>query len=69
MADPQLDDWFREAQHEYLKGHWIAAETQLTRLLARQPADAEARLLLASLQRRSGARTLANDHRTETILT
>jgi hypothetical protein len=51
--DPQLDDWFREAQHEYLKGHWIAAETLLVRLLARQPADAEARLLLASVQRRN----------------
>jgi hypothetical protein len=58
-ADPQIDDWFREAQHEYLKGHWIAAESLLTRLLARQPADAEARLLLASVQRRNEQREQA----------
>jgi hypothetical protein len=58
-TDPQIDDWFREAQHEYLKGHWIAAETMLTRLLSQQPADTEARLLLASVQRRSGARSQA----------
>jgi hypothetical protein len=64
-TDPQLDDWFREAQHEYLKGHWIAAETLLTRLLARQPADVEARLLLASVQRRSGARSQARQTLTE----
>jgi hypothetical protein len=52
QADPQLDDWFREAQHAYLKGHWIAAESLIARVLARQPADAEARLLRASIQRR-----------------
>lgn len=64
-ADPQIDDWFREAQHEYLKGHWIAAESLLTRLLARQPADVEARLLLASVQRRSGNRVQARPLLTE----
>jgi len=64
-SDPQLEDWFREAQHEYLKGHWIAAETLLTRLLARQPADVEARLLLASVQRRRGARSQARQTLTE----
>jgi hypothetical protein len=64
-SDPQIDDWFREAQHEYLKGHWIASETMLTRLLARKPADAEARLLLASVQRRSGARSQARQTLTE----
>ena len=64
-ADPQIDEWFREAQHEYLKGHWIAAETLLTCLLARQPADSEARLLLASLQRRTGARSQARQTLTE----
>ncbi|MDX1945767.1 MAG: hypothetical protein SFU86_10255 [Pirellulaceae bacterium] len=51
--DPRLDAWFREAQTEYLKGHWIEAETLLSRLLARQPADAEARLLLSSVWRRT----------------
>ena len=64
-SDPQLENLFRDAQHEYLKGHWIAAETLLTRLLARQPADAEARLLLASVQRRSGSRNQARQTLTE----
>lgn len=53
VADPQIEEWFREAQIHYLKGHWIEAETLLARLLARQPADSEARLLLASVQRRA----------------
>lgn len=64
-SDPKIEDWFREAQHEYLKGHWIAAETLLRQLLGRQPADVEARLLLASIQRRSGARTQARETLTE----
>jgi hypothetical protein len=64
-TDPQLDDWFREAQHAYLKGHWIAAEALLTRLLARQSADIEARLLLASVQRRTGAWKQARQTLTE----
>jgi len=45
---------FREAQHLYLKGHWIEAETLLTRLLLGQPQDVEAQLLLTSVQRRTG---------------
>jgi hypothetical protein len=53
-ARPQLDEWFRQAQTEYLRGHWIEAETLLARLLVQQPDDAEARLLLASIQRRTG---------------
>jgi hypothetical protein len=52
-SDPQFDDWFREAQHAYLKGQWLEAEPLVARILARQPADSEARLLLASIQRRS----------------
>jgi DNA-binding SARP family transcriptional activator len=64
-TDPQQGEWFREAQHEYLKGHCIAAETLLTRLLARHPADDEARLLLASVQRRTGARNQARQTLTE----
>jgi hypothetical protein len=42
-----------EAQHAYLKGHWIEAETMVARLLGKQPSDIEARLLLASIRRRS----------------
>jgi hypothetical protein len=64
-ADPKTDDWFRDAQHEYLKGHWIEAEGLLTRLLARQPADLEARLLLASVQRRNKQREQARRTLTE----
>jgi hypothetical protein len=45
---------FRQAQLEYLKGHWIEAESQLRQLLARTPGDVEAWLLLASVQRRTG---------------
>jgi predicted Zn-dependent protease len=44
---------FRQAQLEYLKGHWVEAESQLRRLLARTPGDVEAWLLLASVQRRT----------------
>lgn len=51
--DPQQQADFCEAQHLYLKGHWIEAETSLTRLLAKHPQDMEARLLLASVQRRT----------------
>jgi len=52
-ADAQTDGLFRQAQHEYLKGHWIEAEILIGSLLARRPADVEATLLLASIQRRS----------------
>jgi hypothetical protein len=52
--DPQIDAWFREAQTEYLKGHWIEAETLLAKLLAKQPEDVEGQLLLATVQRRTG---------------
>jgi hypothetical protein len=53
-ADAEDDALLSEAQHEYLKGHWLEAEEIVARLLARRPNDAEARLLLASIQRRSG---------------
>jgi hypothetical protein len=51
--DPRLDDCFKTAQTEYLKGHWIEAETLVHHLLARNPNDAEGRLLLASILRRT----------------
>jgi hypothetical protein len=47
------DDWLQEAQTEYLKGHWLEAELALKRLLADCPQDAEARLLMASVLRRT----------------
>jgi predicted Zn-dependent protease len=52
-VQPQLDEWFQQAQTEYLRGHWIEAETLLSKLLVQQPHDAEARLLLASILRRT----------------
>jgi hypothetical protein len=53
-GDELLDAWFIQAQRHYLKGHWIEAETLVARLLSRQPNDIEARLLLASIERRTG---------------
>jgi hypothetical protein len=64
-CEPQLETWFCEAQHEYLKGHLIEAESLLRRLLSRRPNDVEATLLLATIQRRTACwaeakRTLDN---------
>jgi hypothetical protein len=42
-----------EAQQNYLKGHWIEAESIVVQMLALDSADIEARLLLASVQRRT----------------
>ena len=56
---PELDVLFHQAQHEYLKGHWIEAETLVARLLGESPRDVEARLLLALIQRRTGRRSEA----------
>jgi hypothetical protein len=47
-------DLFGAAQGEYLKGNWFEAESILNQLLARNPSDAEAQLLLVSLLRRIG---------------
>jgi len=55
----ELDVQFQQAQHEYLKGHWIEAETLVARLLGECPCDVDARLLLSSIQRRTGRRSEA----------
>jgi hypothetical protein len=47
------EDLFRQAQGEYLRGHWYETETVLTHLLEHHPRDVEARLLLATLLRRT----------------
>jgi hypothetical protein len=69
-CDPQLETWFCEAQHEYLKGHWIEADTLIRRLLSQRPDDVEAGLLLATIQRRtlswSAARRTLADLKTNT---
>ena len=45
---------FPRAQSEYLKGHWYEAETLAGELLAQRADDIEARLLLATVYRRTG---------------
>lgn len=53
-GDPAaVEPLLRQVQTEYLKGHWIEAETLLQQLLAQRPADVEAQLLLATLYRRT----------------
>lgn len=44
---------FERSRDAYLRGHWLDAETTLHELLARDPRDIDARLLLASLYRRT----------------
>jgi hypothetical protein len=51
--DAQATELLRQAQREYLKGHWFEAETHLQDLLQGSPGDVEAHLLLASIQRRT----------------
>lgn len=63
-------DLFNAAQNEYLKGNWYEAEIALNRLLDHNILDVEARLMLASLLRRTGrreeaARQLARLSRTD----
>lgn len=45
---------YREAQQEYLRGDWVAAEQVLLKLLKLEKRDAEARLMLATLWRHQG---------------
>ncbi|HZL90274.1 MAG TPA: hypothetical protein VFB96_18055 [Pirellulaceae bacterium] len=51
-----------------MKGHWLEAESLLVRLLVRRPGDAVARLLLASVYRRSGREELARQQLAELAL-
>ncbi|MFI4877007.1 MAG: tetratricopeptide repeat protein [Blastopirellula sp. JB062] len=50
-TDESVEALFHAAQNEYLQGQWHQAEATLLRLLARDPRDAEARLMLATLYR------------------
>jgi hypothetical protein len=47
------DSLFRGALREYLQGSWFEAESMLGRLLKQDPRDVAARLLLATLLRRT----------------
>ena len=53
LNEESVTEQFRQAQQEYLRGHWIEAETLLRRLLRENSQDLEAQLLLASVQRRT----------------
>lgn len=52
--DRTAEDLFRAAQSSYLRGNYFETEATLERLLAAWPDDIEARLLLATLLRRTG---------------
>ncbi len=67
QPDEVSDALLAEAQIEYLKGHWLEAKSLLLRLLTRRPGDAEARLLLVSVSRRSGAFDLAREQLKELV--
>jgi len=48
------DGNFVAAQDHYLKGNWVQAERELARLLKKNARDLDARLMLATLLRRTG---------------
>jgi hypothetical protein len=47
------EDLFSAATREYLQGNWVAAEQRLAELLGNNAEDVEARLMLATLYRRT----------------
>jgi hypothetical protein len=53
-SSEECDGWLRQAQREYLREHWLEAELLVQQILTREPADVEARLLRASILRRTG---------------
>lgn len=58
------DMLFRQATDHYLVGSYFEAETLLSRVLTQQPGDVEARLLFATLLRRTGRFAAALDQLT-----
>ncbi len=54
QSAPATQDLFQTAMTEYLRGHWYDAEAAVSRLVAKNPKDIEARLLWATLLRRAG---------------
>jgi tetratricopeptide (TPR) repeat protein len=64
-ADAESDfqlDLFLAARGEYLRGEWNKATDLLQQLLRRDPRDAEARLMLATLMRHEGEIEEAREH-------
>jgi predicted Zn-dependent protease len=54
-------DLFPKAIGEYLKGNWFEAESLLDAMLRQDPGDVDARLMLATLWRRTGRRAEAQE--------
>jgi tetratricopeptide (TPR) repeat protein len=55
-------DLFLAARGEYLRGEWEKSEELLSRILADDPRDVEARLMLATLMRHRGRIDEAREH-------
>ena len=53
QAPRNPQDLFIQAQAEYLRGHWVEAQSLLEQLIRQNPLDIESRLLLSSVFRRS----------------
>ena len=58
-ARSPCDEPLRQAQREYLREHWLEAEMLVRQILMQQPGDVEARLLRASILRRTGRQSEA----------
>ena len=52
-AQAATGDLFPAAQREYLRGNWLETERLVSELLARNPSDVEAQLLLVALLRQT----------------
>ena len=55
------EDLFRRAQRQYLTGNWVGSEQLLAELIRIDSQDIDAKLLLATLLRRTGQLTEASD--------
>ena len=60
LTSQPSEELYRQAQHVYLQGDWVAAEQLLLKLLKLNDRDAEARLMLATLWRHQGRHREAN---------
>jgi len=54
QGERKAADLLRQATEAYLQGRWFAAESLLERLVQRNRQDVQARLMLATLKRRTG---------------
>jgi len=52
--DSTVEDLLRQAQREYLRGNWHAAEVLLKSILHQSPKDADVMIMLSSVYRRAG---------------